>query len=304
MKLQELVASGTGMNLRNVALDSVLVGDIQNRLAKLGCLDPPADGDFGPVTQFVLGQYARQVGLPLDETLDVPLAESLLRQSEDTFLPLTLGSDFASLIIKYMQLRNFWFARLPEFLTIVYVEGADESGKPNADEFNKFNDRRIVLSIDNGKPAILLNTLATTEPGKFFTDNPENSAGAARIAFGQYKSWRVGIHKASKQPPIAHEALVQVADVTVHRDLNKDGKRTGDKTDVGSGFGINQHSGHNASINNIGKASAGCLVGRTTDEHKLFMKLVKTDPRFKKASNGYRYMSTIIAGDDLKIKVG
>ena len=302
MKLQELVATSSGISLRNVALDRVLVGDIQTRLIKIGCLDPPADGDFGPVSQLVLQLYANQVGIPLDERLNADLAESLLQHSEDTFMPLTLGNDFASRIIKYMQLRSFWFARLPDFLTIVYVEGTDENGKPNADEFNKFNDRRIVLSIDKGKPKILLNVLGTTEPGKFFTDNPENAGGAARIAFGQYKSWRVGIHKAGK--PTAHEALVQVANLTVYRDLNKDGKRTGDKLDVGSGFGINQHSGHNADTNNIGKASAGCLVGRSTDEHKLFMKLVKIDPRFKKASNGYRYMSTIIDGGDLKDKVG
>lgn len=302
MKLQELVASSSGMHLRNVALDSVLVGDIQTRLIKIGCLDPPADGDFGPVSQLVLRLYADQVGIPFDETLTPALAESLLQHSEDTFMPLTLGNDFASRLIKYMQLRNFWFARLPDFLTIVYVEGADENGKPNADEFNKFNDRRIVLSIDKGKPKILLNVLGTTEPGKFFTEHPENVGGVARIAFGQYKSWRVGTHKAGK--PSAHEALVQVANLSVHRDLNKDGKRIGDKIDVGGGFGINQHSGHNASPNNIGQASAGCLVSRMTDDHKLFMKLVKTDPRFKKASNGYRYMSTIIAGDELTDKVG
>ena len=302
MKLQELVANSSGISLRNAALDRVLIGDIQTRLIKIGCLDPPADGDFGPVSRLVLKLYADQVGIQLDETITAPLAESLLQHSEDTFIPLTLGNDFASRIVKYMQLRNFWFARLPDFLTIVYVEGADENGKPNADEFNKFNDRRIVLTIDKGKPKILLNVLGTTEPGKFYTEHPENPEGAARIAFGQYKSWRVGIHKMGK--PTAHEALVQVANLTVFRDLNEDGKRIGDSIDVGSGFGINQHSGHNADPNNIGKASAGCLVSRTTDDHKLFMKLVKTDPRFKKASNGYRYMSTIIAGDDVRNKVG
>jgi peptidoglycan hydrolase-like protein with peptidoglycan-binding domain len=302
MTLQELVANGLGVNLRDLALDHELVGDIQSRLIKLGCLDPPIDGDFGPVSALILRTYAKQVGILLEETIGVELAQSLLQHSEDTFIPLTLGTDFASRIVKYMQLRNFWVARLPKFLTIVYVEGADESGEPNADVFNKFNDRRVVLAIENGKPKILLNVLATTEPGKFFTDHPENPEGAARIAFDQYKSWRVGIHKANT--PTAHEALVQVANVAVFRDLNQDGKRTGDKIDVGSAFGINQHSGHNASPDNIGKASAGCLVGRSTDEHKQFMKLIKTDPRFKEASNGYRYMSTVIAGDDLKNKIG
>jgi hypothetical protein len=302
MKLQEIIANNSSFKLNDLALDRVLAGEIQTRLIKLGCLDPPADGDFGTVSKFVLGVYAKQAGVAFDETIDTHLAQSLLDNSENTFIPLTLGNDFASRIVKYMQLRNYWIARLPGFLNIVYVEGANADGKPNADEFNKFNDRRIVISIEGGKPTIKLNVLATTEPGKFFTEHPMNAGGAARIAFSQYKAWRVGVHRAGK--PSAHEALVQVGEISVHRDLNQDGKRTGDKIDVGSGFAINQHSGHNADANNINKASAGCLVGRSHDEHKEFMKLVKTDPRFKKANNGYMYISTVIAGDDLKNKIG
>ena len=304
MKLQEIVANGSSVRLIDLALDRVLAGEIQTRLIKLGCLDPPADGDFGTVSRFVLGEYAKQVGIAFDETIDSLLAQSLLDHSEDTFIPMTLGNDFASRIIKYMQLRNFWIARLPGFLNIVYVEGANEDGQPNDDEFNKFNDRRLVIAIEDGKPSIKLNVLATTEPGKFFTENPLNPNGAARIAFGQYKAWRVGTHHPSKDPPSRHEALVQVGELSVHRDLNKDGKRIGDKIDVGSAFFINQHSGHNAPADNIGHASAGCLVGRSSDEHKEFMKLVKTDPRFKKATNGYKYVSTVIAGDNLKETIG
>lgn len=302
MKLQEIIANDSSVKLNDLALDRVLAGEIQTRLIKLGCLDPPADGDFGTVSKFVLGEYAKQAGVALDGTIDSHLAQSLLDNSEDTFIPLTLGTDFASRIVKYMQLRNYWTARLPGFLNIVYVEGANADGKPNADEFNKFNDRRIVIAIESGKPTIKLNVLATTEPGEFFTFNPMNAGGAARIAFGQYKAWRVGVHRAGE--PSAHEALVQAGEISVHRDLNKDGKRTGDAIDVGSGFAINQHSGHNADANNINKASAGCLVSRSHDEHKEFMKLVKTDPRFKKANNGYKYVSTVIAGDKLKEMVG
>jgi hypothetical protein len=158
-----------------------------------------------------------------------------------------------------------------------------------------------VIAIEGGKPVIKMNVLATTEPGRFYTENPENPGGAARIAFNQYKSWRVGTHKAGK--PSAHEALVQVADIAVHRDKNKDGKRTGDAIDIGSAFGINQHSGHNQDPNNIGKASAGCLVSQSDLDHKHFMALVKTDPRYG-ANHGYRFMSTVIAGDDLKKVIG
>ena len=302
MKLQEIIANNSSVLVNDLALDVVLAGEIQTRLISLGCLDPPADGDFGTVSKFVLGEFARQAGINYQEVVDKPLAESLLDNSATSFIPLALGNDFGSRIVKYMQLRNYWIARLPGFLNIVYVEGADADGSPNADKSNIFNDRRIVFAIAGGKPEIKFNVLATTEPGKFYTEHPLNAGGAARIAFNQYKAWRVGIHHATS--PSRHEALVQVGIISVHRDLNKDGKRIGDAIDVGSGFAINQHSGHNADANNIGKASAGCLVGRSHDEHKEFMKLVKTDPRFKKALNGYKYISTVIAGDDLKDKIG
>lgn len=302
MKLQQIIANGLSIHLSDLALDPVLAGEIQTRLIQLGCLDAPADGDFGPVSKLVLHRYAQQAGISFNERIEADLAQSLLNFTPDSFLPLTLGNDFASRVVKYMQLRNFWLAKLPDFLNIIYVEGADADGQPNADTFNKFNDRRLVISIVNGKPTLLLNVLATTEPGRFYTEHPENSLGAARIVFGQYKAWRVGIHKAGT--PLAHEALVQVAALSVCRDLNKDGKRTGDRVFLGAGFGINQHSGHNASANDIGKASAGCLVGRATAEHQQFMKLVKTDPRFTEGTMGYTYVSTIIAGDDLKKKVG
>ncbi len=302
MKLPEIIANNASIDLRDLSLDRALAGDIQTRLNQLGCLDPPIDGDFGPVSILVLREFAKQVGITFDETFDAQLAEALIDASEGTFLPLIVGNDFASRIVKYMQLRNFWFSKLPGFLNIVYVEGVNQNGSLNNDEFNKFNDRRIVFTIEDGVPTIQFNVLATTEPGRFFTENPLNPAGAARIAFGQYKAWRVGTHK--RGTSTAHEALVQVNDVAVHRDLNKDGKRTGDKIFVSSGFGVNQHSGHNVDPNNIGKASAGCLVSQSNDDHKEFMRFVKTDPRFKKASRGYTYLSSTIAGDDLKDKIG
>lgn len=297
MKLDEIAATNSRVHLRDLALDRELAGDIQNRLIKLGCLDPPADGVFGTVSAFVLAQFAKAVGVAFDEQIDKPLAEALLNNSEDTFLPITLGKDFASRIIKYMQLRNYWISRLPGFFNIVYVEGANADGAPNADKNNEFNDRRILIAIEGGKPVIKFNVLGSTEPGDYYTKNPLNASGAARIAFGQYKAWRVGMHHPGKKGQ--HEALVQVGEISVYRDFNKDGKRTGDRIDVGAAFYINQHSGYDAPVGNIGRSSAGCLVSRTTADHKEFMRLVKTDARYKKAVAGYKFITTVIAGDDL-----
>ena len=299
MKLTEVATNNFRVDID--VMDADLAREIQTRLTALGCLDPPADGSFGPVSRLVLRELGRRANTDFDDVVDAGLARVLLDNTADDLFPLDLGGDFASRIIKYMQLNGFWFARMPGFHTIVYVEGANEDGSPNSDTFNEFNDRRMVIAIEDKKPKLLFNKLATTEPGKFFTVKPENPKGAARIAFGQFKAWHVGIHKAGK--PSAHEALVQAAPLPVHRDLNKDGSRTGDKVDEGM-FGINQHSGFNASVKDIGHASAGCLVTRSHDDHKAFMALVKTDPRFRDASHGYRCVTTIIDGHDLQRKVG
>jgi hypothetical protein len=48
----------------------------------------------------------------------------------------------------------------------------------------------------------------------------------------------------------------------------------------------------------VGKASAGCLVGRTREGHKAFMKIIKSDPRYK-VNNRYKYFTAVLAGDDL-----
>jgi len=303
MKLKDLPSAG--VEIKSLSVDQEgkdLAAEIQIQLRDLGILDPPVDGSFGPVSQLALQMFAARVGLAFDEKITKAMADALIANSVDTLFPLELGNDFASRIVKYMQMKNYWLARSPGYLNIVYVEGVDEDGTPNDDAPNKFNDRRLLIEIKGKKTTFVGNWEGTTEPGRKFTMSPENAAGAARIAFGQYKSWRVGLHnrlKASK-----HEALVQVADITVHRDLNKDFKRTLDKTDVGSGFGINQHKGFNMPVGDIGLASAGCLVGRTNKGHEEFMAKVKTDVRFAKGSNGYKFMTTVIDGADLKTLVG
>jgi hypothetical protein len=63
-------------------------------------------------------------------------------------------------------------------------------------------------------------------------------------------------------------------------------------------FGINQHWGYDLPRQDIGEASAGCLVGRTREGHREFMRLIKQDPRYR-ASAGFLFSTTVIAGDDL-----
>ncbi|SDO88675.1 hypothetical protein SAMN04489867_0858 [Pedococcus dokdonensis] len=300
MPLSTIAAGSASVHVSKLGQNIALAKEIQTRLALLGCLDPPADGQFGSASRLTLARYAKHRGFGFKDAVTPQIAKGLLTDKADAVLPLKLGNDFASRMVRYLHAKGFFVARLPGFLNIVYVEGTDKSGRHNADKANVFNDRRTVFHFNaKGVPVLDLNALCTTEPGRFFTINPVNPDGAARIAFGQYKAWTVGFHHPELTAPRKHEALVQSATIKVFRDKNKDGIRPGDKQfNAGSGSGINQHSGHNQSPADIGKMSAGCLVGQNDAEHKKFMKIVKTDPRFA-ANHGYRFITTVIAGDDL-----
>src|SRR5215469_4217555 len=166
----------------------------QERLIQMGYLDPPADGVAGVISHWALRATGYK-GTPTAEN-----AEDILKQLEEMDeLPLKPGDDLAGKIIKAMQKKGYWIARYPACVNIVYVEGMDPSGKPNKNEPNQFNDLRTVIRIEkDGTPKILGKWEATTEPGKYFTQNPMNPAGAARLAFGQYKAWSMGYHHASK----------------------------------------------------------------------------------------------------------
>jgi hypothetical protein len=168
---------------------------------------------------------------------------------------------------------------------IIYIEGVDpDTFVENSDVPDLWNDVRCVIR-DDGE--ILLCAIATTEPGRFFTENPMNPGGAARIAFGQYlDAWTFGSHGRSRQ-----DALVQCGEIKVCRDLNQDYRRTGDRVDCGDDFGVNQHTTVN-SPNTIGQWSAGCLVGRYPQTHAKFMDLCRT--------SGYKtFDTTIFDGSEL-----
>lgn len=201
--------------------------------------------------------------------------------------------DLASRIVRAMERRKLFVDRKSGEINIIYLEGANEDGLPNGDKPNEFNDRRIVFTFKGGKPVIIGNWEATCEPGKRYTENTLPGVdGAARIAFGQYRAWQVGIHRNH------HEALVQTGGaVTVCRDVNKDYERDGDRQTTGY-YGINQHHGYDMPVNDIGGSSAGCLVGRTVKGHQEFMALVKSDPRYR-VNKTFVFSATILPAKEV-----
>lgn len=274
-----------------------LVTEIQQRLSAFGYLDPPADGDFGPITKWSMKVFCKTRGLAEQDIFDRDTASALTIPTNGLpDIPRHQTLSWVNRVADYMTAKGFWICRVPECRNIVYLEGANMDGTLNDDRIDVFNDLRLLFWIDGQTGQLQTRAWqATTEPGKFFTDRPLNPLGAARIKFGQYAAWSVGKHHPGK--PGEHEALRQTADVSVYRDLNKDHERQGDRVETGIFF-INQHWGYDRPEDNIGRTSAGCLVGRTKKGHEEFMTEVKRDPRYK-ANNGYRFLTTILPAKEV-----
>jgi hypothetical protein len=318
--LQQIQERGQRIAIDDLRLPTLIpvVEAIQTRLCELGILDPIiigdkltpfkpvrlADGRFGPETLNAIATFHRYIRSSRQEALLHPdFFQALANSTADAFFPVQfnpLAGDsqqviFAKRILRYMRKKEYWIARAPDMFNIVYVEGVDGNGKPNADRLNEWNDRRCVIRIlPGGQPEMLVNDQATTEPGQFYTQIPSNPQGVARIAFGQYKAWKDGKHR-GRQP-----ALVQCGMVRLHRDLNKNGRRdAADPIDVGDSFGINQHSTSQIITPEfVNKYSSGCLVGRRYAYHLSFLHIIRQDFRYV-GNRGYMFMSAILNGDDL-----
>lgn len=192
----------------------------------------------------------------------------------------------------------------PEF-NIVGLEGlAFKDGKfvLTSDESDRFNDSIIVIkhNKDTQKDEIIDSYSATTEPGKYYTLNPMNAAGAARVAFGSYKNcYHFGIHGV-KAP---HPALTQCGNITVCRDLNQDFSRVGDRMYTGDHFAINLHAaiGSPDFTESIELYSAGCQVIRLYAQQKIFLSLCRAS-----GLNIFSYSlfdgAAVTPGSDLPLK--
>jgi len=287
---------GPPLLVTNLSSNAPLAKAIQWRLSELGYLDPPADGKFGSVSAWALSEFCEGNGVSLRDGFTRGVAQRLLTPT--ILLPdIVPSGTWFDKVITYMKAKHYFICRHPECKNIVYLEGVDPAGTLNDDASNKFNDLRVVFTIGvDGRPNLDGSIWeGTTEPGRFWTMNAMSAKGAARIAFNQYKAWVVGTHH--PETPAAHEALVQVEPISVYRDLNKDFKRTGDQLDTGL-FAINQHWGYDASKDDIGRTSAGCLVGRAREGHRKFMSFVKDDPRYK-ANHSYRFVTAVMPGDEV-----
>jgi hypothetical protein len=122
---------------------------------------------------------------------------------------------------------------------------------------NTFNDLIGMVYKDYGGSWNTHLYMATTDPGKYWLQNPMNVNGTAIVVPGQYIDvFTFGTHKST------YKCLVQCAKIKVYRDNDKDDILDFDPITVQSGiFAIQMHraSDSHTSIQ-VDKWSAGCQV--------------------------------------------
>ena len=287
------------------------VAVIQAALNKLGAT-LKVDGISGPVTKAAIAAFQEAHGLKADgiagpltraemshqlDLLQAPPVDApplLPDQPPDEQLPELPPVDevatpaertLLTRVIEGMEWLGYKLDKGPGEINIAYAEGHDRDGNRNDNKPGYWNDVRMAFTYEGDKPRLLGAWTATTQPGPYYTVKPLNAAGAANIFPGQYKAWKVALHRGQ------YEALCQRGTLKLTRDRNKDYKREGDAVEVGDYEGINQHHGANAS--EVGPHSAGCLVGKMVDGHESFMFACKSDPRFK-ANRDFVFTSAIL----------
>lgn len=164
--------------------------------------------------------------------------------------------------------------------TLIALEGCNPDFTLNDDASDRYNDLLLAASMDGtGKIKLFKPILCTTEPGRYYTRNRLNAAGAARLAIDHkhQSAWMKGSHKGQTN------TLVQIGGpVKVYRDDNEDFQRTGDITMSGF-WGINIHKNNTeyGTPSSIGRHSAGCIVGANTTSFDDFMSKFVYSPNCK-----------------------
>jgi len=151
---------------------------------------------------------------------------------------------------------------------------------------NSFDDRMCMV-FKNKRGWVTRTWECTTEPGKYWLENPINISGTAVLVPGQYRGvYKIGKHRGQ------YDALVQTGGrVKTYRDANKDDIIDADITSAETGyFGINIHkAGKNST--RIDKWSAGCQVFKRASDFNEFMRICRMQAKIR----GWRtYTYTLI----------
>lgn len=264
----------SGKTIPFIALKDMpnLCRSIQKLLIHEGLLpnSEVADGLYGDRTENALVNYKRKYKLTGGNWIGQTTVEHMISKFPKELIVVESKDDLACIVVKCCLERGY---PLNKGLNIIGLEGVLPNGTKNDDAPDRWNDTIGILKYDadNKTGEFMCLYLGTTEPGRYYTVNPLNSGGAARLQLGYHsKLWSFGKHR-------GYKALVQTGVATLVRDKNRNFYRD-DTVTKEEWRGINLHTtktkGWRGSFNNfIGQWSAGCVVIRKPEEFLKFMSI-------------------------------
>ena len=265
------------LELRLSCADKEFLTELQQQLSILNYYPKnEIDGEYGPKTQEAWGKFKAKNHQAKPDFIG-PGSISLLLEATNT-KPLP-SEDLAHKIVNYCKKQDYRLDTRPTAINIIGLEGFKVEDVPD-----KWNDAVCLLTFDKNKsPLVIAAYVATTEPGAYYTINPLNKNGAARLQLCQHKNlWRFGTHR-------GYRALVQVGTATLVRDKNKNYKRD-DKITLETGNGVNLHTtkttGWRGSAgDSIGQWSAGCVVIKNPDSFLTLIQRLENCLQYKLDKN-------------------
>ena len=193
-------------------------------------------------------------------------------------------------IKSYFAAQDYKFFDTPDKKLNINIIGVrrDNQGTNTFDDFLLVMYREEELMVTNCYQI-------TTDPGKYWLENPMNPKGTAVLAPNQYRGgWKLGKHQGK------YDALVQRTPVKVWRDNNKDEIIDYNNIELLAEegyFGINIHRSNPYTESYlVNRWSAGCQVFQAVDEYIGFIDLCKESA----AIYGNSFTYTLITEKELR----
>jgi len=175
-----------------------------------------------------------------------------------------------------------WFCR-PDSINLVGIRHPDPLS-------NGFNDWMTCTWCDEWGHWTFRKWRCTTDPGRYYRENPLNVRGSAIVVPGQYRgAYTLGLHK-------GYEAIVQAKPISVWRDNDKDEILDWEGNTHSGVYGINIHRANaNSTSQNVDRWSAGCQVLANPHDYAELLAIVK-----RSCSHfGTHFTYTLLEGSDL-----
>jgi hypothetical protein len=258
------------------ALTSAELKELQTLLSHRGLYPKDRiDGLYGPLTQGGWNTFKNTIHQKSPELVGAGSLAELLKTPK-----LPSSNSIVDRAFRCCVERGFILDQRPGAINIIGIEGLNLDGTANNDAPDRWNDLIGIMQFDAlNQPKWSCLYVGTTEPGRYYTINPLNRGGAARLQLGQHRQiWTVGRHR-------GYEALQQVGPAILVRDANRNFYRD-DRVTTEYWNGINLHTtkttGWRGAFNSyISTWSAGCVVIRDPNQFLNFMKLVKSSTQYK-----------------------